>query len=567
VDPFLGMTVGSDILYLTPQDTSLTFQAANLSSVPIACRSIPLDDFLKMMAPDGYEFRSTYRSNDEVNWTVPLSLPLNRAQPVALPVSPDGAPLAPGLYYFRFTLPQENMYSGPYLVVVSPIQITYKLSATDALVWAMDLRTGKPAAGIPVSLYDEKGNQMANGSTDDEGIYQAGISPREDPYNLSYAVLGQPGEENFSMALSSWSSGVSPWEFGLDYRPQPPHLQAYIYTDRPIYRPGQTVYFRTVVRQAYNGRYSLPEQQSLQLKVYGGYGNELDTLEVPLSAFGTGHGQYFLTPDAPPGYYSLGIPDDRYGSTISFQVADYRKPEINLQVGFPSEQVKAGETLSATVNARYFFDAPAGNLPVKWALYENRSFFEIPGYQVGPADTGWLEMYPSRFFGNDIGWQVLTGEGKTDAQGLLNLDLPTVFEENLSPLKPEERRKLTLEVTIQDESGLPVSARAKVEANPAEIYAGLRPDSWSVQAGQQAGFDVQVVDWSGNPAGSRSLQAEFKKVTWTRRAAEPYLGPKFTPQYEPVASTDFKTNGRAGADCLHPRRPGTYQLDVAGRAH
>jgi hypothetical protein len=58
--------------------------------------------------------------------------------------------------------------------------------------------------------------------------------------------------------------------------------------------------------------------------------------------------------------------------------------------------VQSGETLSATVNARYFFDAPAGNVPVKWALYAARSFFDLPDYQVGAQDTRWLDASSSQ---------------------------------------------------------------------------------------------------------------------------------------------------------------------------
>jgi uncharacterized protein YfaS (alpha-2-macroglobulin family) len=80
-----------------------------------------------------------------------------------------------------------------------------------------------------------------------------------------YAILGEPGEDDFGAALSSWSQGLDVYFFGYiaDYRP--PHLEAYLYTDRPVYRPGQTVFFRAIARQAYNGRYTIPEQSNLRL--------------------------------------------------------------------------------------------------------------------------------------------------------------------------------------------------------------------------------------------------------------------------------------------------------------
>jgi uncharacterized protein YfaS (alpha-2-macroglobulin family) len=133
--------------------------------------------------------------------------------------------------------------------------------------------------------------------------------------------------------------------------------------------------------------------------------------------------------------------------------------------------------LSATVNARYFFDAPAGNVPVKWALYAARSFFDLPDYQVGAQDTRWLDAYQFPIFGDSLGTQVATGEGTTDAQGLLTIEVPTVFDQEQFGYDTTQRQKLTLEVTLQDESGLPVSARDEVQVNPTEYYIGLRPDA------------------------------------------------------------------------------------------
>ncbi len=64
-------------------------------------------------------------------------------------------------------------------------------------------------------------------------------------------------------------------------------------------------------------------------------------------------------PNAQPGEYRLGW--DRY--FISFRVADYRKPEINLQVSFDAEEALIGQALTAKVEARYFYDAPASDVP------------------------------------------------------------------------------------------------------------------------------------------------------------------------------------------------------------
>lgn len=559
--PSLVVTIGPDVIFLTSRDASLKAQVTNLPQVSMSLGSVPLGDFIAMVSgPNSYDTRNAYRSKDQRTWTQALEVTPNRAQAAELYLSPERRPLPPGLYHLRVASRLTENYPGPYLLVVSDVHLTFKLSATQALVWAVNLNDDTPLKNAPVTIFDDQGKRLAQGQTDDQGVFIGQIPLIEDPYATYYAVIGQPGEARFGLALSTWDQGLAAWNFGLAVDYTGPHLKAYLYTDRPIYRPGQTVYFRAIVRQAYNGRYTMPELASLPLVVYKNWSEEVARFDLPLSAFATAHGEYALPLDAQPGDYRLASPLDEYNISVNFRVAEYRKPEINLQVSFAAEQIRLGQTLQASVNARYFFDAPAGNLPIKWALYEAPSYFDLPGYQVGAEDTRWLDLYYFPGFYDPLGNLVAEGEAITDPQGNLSLELPTQVA--------DVRTRYTLEVTAQDESGLPVSARARIEANPADFYIGLRPDAWVGRAEEPSGFEVQVVDWEGNPAGVRALHAEFQKVVWVRQEPPPeelYMEPTFVPQYTPVGSTDFQTNEQGQARLSFvPPEPGTYQLDVSG---
>ncbi len=427
--PNISILTGADAIFLTPQDLSLVVQAVNVSQVPLTVGSVPLTDLFTLMGPNGYEQRQNYQSSDQASFTQPLDLEPDEMEKVQLYLTPDQKALRPGIYFVRLNFPQDtsdgtSIFPGPYLVVVSNIQLTFKLSATDALVWAVDTRDGKPLPNAPLVLYDENGQSIASGQTDSEGIFRATFPVRPDPYSPVYAVLGQPDQEQFGMAISSWSSGIEPWDFDISFNPQPPGLFLYLYTDRPIYRPGDTVYFRAITRQAFNGRYSPADLSSLPITIYGAEGRELMDVDLPLSGYGTANGEFDLPKDAQPGYYSItstAAPNTYFG----FQVASYRKPEINLEVSFSEKQALAGERLSAEVNARYFFDAPAGNIPLHWALYSAQDTFNLSGYQVGPEDTNWLNAFRIPNFSPQLGTLIEEGDAQTSADGLLSLDFPT----------------------------------------------------------------------------------------------------------------------------------------------
>lgn len=561
LDPSLYITVGSGALFLTPQESSINVQITNLTELSMTLGSVPLADFKAMIAPGGYDLRQSYEPVDSQTFEQTLDIPPNQNTVVEIPLSLAGEPLAPGFYFLRFNrlnVPAEKIYAGPFLLVVSNVNMVLKQSATDALVWAVDLRTGSPVKNAPVVIYSDTGQALTSGQTDAEGILQETVSVKQNVYSTSLAVLGEPGQETFSATLSHWSLGMDGGSFGYPTDYGPPRLEAYMYTDRPIYRPGQTVFFRAIARQAYNGRYSMPDRPSLSLQLTNGIGEKITTFDLPLSVFGTVNGSYMLPDDAAPGFYRLSSEQANY-SGVSFQVAEYRKPEIDLTVAFSAEQIQAGDTLEAAVNARYFFDAPAGNVPVTWTLFKEPSDFYLPGYQMGKQDDRWLSPFPSPFHPS-FGGQVSQGEGETDSEGRLDLEFAT------DPV--DTRYRYTLEVTAVDESGLPVSARSSSLVNPDEFFIGVRPDAWVGRAEKESGFDVLVVDWDKQPAGERSLHAEFKKVTWERiepTRPDPFTFPTFVPKYTLIGSTDFSTGADGMARlAFTPPEPGSYQLEVSG---
>jgi len=560
-DPSLMVATGSDVIFLTPEQSSITVQVTNLNDITYSLGEVPLEDFQQLIAPGNYEIRQTYRPERELTLLRNLEIPANQSTPVEIPLSLDGGPLAPGIYSLRFSTNVHYIYPGPYLLIVSDINITLKLSATDVLAWAVNLKGGSAVENTPVTVYSERGAALARGQTDADGVFHADIPIREmeDIYGISYAILGEPGQETFSAALSNWGQGLDGGSFGYRVDYTPPHLEAYLYTDRPIYRPGQSVYFRAILRQAYNGRYDLPDQSNLILNLLNDFGEEIATLDLPLSEFGTAHGLYTLPEDTEPGTYRFTSEEANY-SSVAFQVAEYRKPEIDLTVSFPSDQTLAGEKITGTVSANYFFGASAGNVPVSWTLFRSPENFYLPGYQVGKPDTRWLSGIPG-FISLGFQEQVSYGEGQTDPSG--NLDIETVIS------KSDERYRYTLEATVMDESGLPVSARSDVMVNPDEFFIGVRPDAWSGRAGRETGFEVQVVDWDQEPFGEQPLLAQYSKIVWERIDPQPgdLRGfPTYEPHYTLVGSTDFLTgeDGKARIAFIPPE-PGTYQLQVSGR--
>jgi len=568
--PSLNVPFWGYVYFVRPDEPLLKANATNIQRADVSVAPITLDDFQLLTGPESYNALQTFAPQGSLTYSRTYDLTDSRSQPVDLPLAGPDDELATGFYFISVDSPQLQQsvgaqdvtvsYQGPndrkYLVAASHLNLTFKIGATDALLWATDLRTNEPVSA-PFTIYNNAGDPVISAQTDAAGLWYADLSTQEMPGQTYTVVMSEPGQADFGAAQTTWSSGISPWDFGISLRPRAPESETYLYSDRPIYRPGQTVYFRGAVRQAFNGRYTFPELSSVSLELQGNSGRTLQVFELVLSPYGTFHGQYQLSSEAEPGYYTLR--NDDLNAHLSFTVAEYRKPEIELNVAFAREQVEAGEQVRAESEAMYYFGSPAGDVDVQWNLFERPTYFDLPGYQTGMFDDGWL--FPSWADIDRFGRTLESGTARTGADGSLELDFPDLPESDAP-------RTLTLELTAQDESGFPVSARDELAVHPADFYIGLRPDQWVGQSGTAIGFDVFTANWEKDASPSKALQAEFKQVRWERQDPPPevvYGVPTYEPIYTLVSSSNLSTasDGKARLSFV-PEEPGTYMLDVFG---
>lgn len=558
LSPNFVITQGTHDLFMTAEENVIPAQGTNLSSVLVSLGTIPADRYPEVLGPERYQALKNFNPADDRTWRHAVNLPGDTSHRFNLPVSPDGSPLSPGLYRFQVSSSQLPYNPAPFLLAVSHNHLSLKLSPNDVLAWAVDLRSGEPIDGTPIRVFDQGGQVVFQGETDAQGMFFGQFKAPHNLYQESYyAILGQLGEDSFAVTSSTWQQGSAPYLFGLSADYAPERSKTYIYTDRPIYRPGQTVYYRVIERDRKGTGYSLPGKGRAEGKVLGPEG-ELASFDLPMSPFGTAHGQYTLSEFAEPGYYRLESGE----GLVTFQVAEYRKPEIDLEVELSPQTALSGELLQASVEARYYFDAPVGKTELDWSLSARHTPFILPGYQVGSLEDRWFGFPSSMAEGNfQVG--VEAGEGQTSRNGTWTTEF-AVPEEPLPETGISLPATYILETTMADESGFPVSARDEATVHPSQFYIGVNSGKWISKAKQETNFEVKVVDWDKLPDGIRELQADFKKVTWERTGEDPYRI-RYQRKYEPVESLTFQTDTGGTAEVVFvPPEPGAYQLDVHG---
>ena len=549
--PLAAFSRYSSILSLTPdRPPRVEFQARNVGRLDLALYRISQPEFLSL-AEDSYVLYDSPTPRGELvrRWSETVSPAPNVLQTSAVDLQPG--PLAAGTYLLILNSPDDDAAPRGRLVLVRSVELVLKYSARQTLVWAVDLSSGEPLDGLPVQLLDETGNAFASGTTDAEGLWTASYERRhgQQLWNTVYAISGSPADEDYGLTGSTWSDGIDPGESGVWVDLSEPEFAASLYTDRPIYRPGQPVHLRGVVRRVQDARYHLPDLADVRLTITNETGETVYDETLPLSEYGTFNAVLSLSRSASLGVYSASTD---YGS-VYFTVAEYRKPEFSVSVQPSATEVASGDPLTARIEAEYYFGGPVAGAQVDWVAWASPTW--PPGL---PLAVDWFEGGRS---GAYYAWPsydpFAQGTGQTGPDGSLEITLPTEIE-GQRPLD------LMIEATLTESAGLPVTGSASVTLHPASVYLAVRPERYMVRAGALAVLEVAAVDWAGEAVAGQSADVRVERLTWRQVVAA-----DGTLTWESQATMLNRSTVSTGSEGMVlvsfvPPTPGTYRVRAVG---
>ena len=400
------------------------------------------------------------------------------------------------------------------VLVMATANAVLKTTASEALIWVTDLNTGGPLPDVPVTLYDKRYRAVVDGVTDEFGLASfAGLALETAWEARYYAMVGEPGSDLFGVAISNWNEGISSYDFGIytDFYLQPNEPTGYIYTERPVYRPGQPVYFKGIVRLNDDLNYSLPDFEEVWVEI-DSHDETVYTGTLALNSFGSFSGELLLDDEAALGNYWIGV-TTRDGRTVGngyFEVAEFRKPTFQVTVAAAHSDVAAGDTIQIEVDARFFSGGAVVDGTVEWHIRSEEFIFS------GGLNQG---RYSFRSIERDLGYyyydrsyqpsQVIAeGVGRTDGQGRLLLEIPAELQDG------EGSRRFVIEVSVTDVAGNQVSGRRSVIVHRSLVYPGVAAVRSVAEAGQPADIDLIVVDWEGRPAANQPVTVEVVERRW-----------------------------------------------------
>ncbi len=357
---------------------------------------------------------------------------------------------------FLLTVKSDNATVKERLVIVTDIGIAIKRSATDLLVWANRINSLKPVAGGSVKVYSEQNQLIFSSVTDENGIAHI-IGDMSDKTKVPFLITVEDGDDISYLKLDETKVVPDKNLGGASY--QTGAYTAYIFSDRGIYRPGETVHLKAVIR----GRdlNAVDHKFPVSLKIIRPDGREYRTVTDNLNKWGTVAYDIELPKYVMTGKYrlELHIPgSSKILDESQIAVEDFVPPQIKVKVD--SEQERITTDFEYGVNANYLFGSPAAGLAVLSRVTLQPSLFAPDGW------SGYQFNNPENKLKN-INKKV--GAKKLDVNG--NCSFIYKIPENL---KPASAIKAIATVTVTEMSGRAVSAYLSGVVDVYSHYIGIK---------------------------------------------------------------------------------------------
>lgn len=419
-------------------------------------------------------------------------------EPVTLPTLPMG--------FYYVTCAVGTQTRATYLSV-SKIGMATKTSGNNTLCFVSDLQSGEPIAGATI-LTAANGRLRPTTKTDAKGVATLTLPP---------------GDEYKALVLAA--AGDSRAVVDVDRRTlESEDFRTFIYADRPIYRPGDTIQFKGIVRRLQGSNYVLPGGGEIDVKIRDSDETPIKEFKLPVSAQGSFHGSFTTNDEDKPGSYS--IETSYHGSTYSYWIplAAYRKPEFSIDVSAGRKFFVYGERASATVKAEYYFGGPV--IGAKVEAYITRS----PHFEFDDDYDGDYEDYGAGSYQGEYREKV---EAVTNAKGEAVISFETQGKDD--PEIADVDYDYTINASITDASNKYFDATGTVLVTRGDVDAELTTDRYIAAPGETIEASVTVTHYGDESAvPGRSVQLVVGTEEWTGDTAV------FHPQRTLTGTTDAK---------------------------
>jgi len=392
-------------------------------------------------------------------------------------------------------------------VQLTDIGLCWKLNATEAMIYAFSSQTGQPLANVQLQVFNEDSQKAAIATTDENGIARV---PRNKEARHLRATLGA---DCYIIPFDGTLDTVALWRFPVDVEWN--HLKGWkrtakMFTDRNLYRPGETVQLKGVARRFLDNQIELTPGKTAQLIISDSASRILldkkitlsdtgtfdHTLELPAETVGRFTAKLVFPEDPAHAEESSWVADQYRIFTHRFNVQEFRRNAFEVSSNIPEVAAGAKEIV-LNLDATYYQGQPVKNGNIAWYFDSTQTGFypnKFRDYLFGDH-----RKYDPWYWSHYFGYGDSTHRGSSDRNGKTNLDgegkASISFE--LPKLTFPTAMAVSLQSEITDSRDQTLTTRAKATVHPADTYVGISRIDRLIRVGEDPALELIAVDTKG----------------------------------------------------------------------
>ncbi len=485
--------------------TSVNVTAAKLTLLRINDRNLTQQINLRQITTtlSGYSIDQLLNKSGEQLWEGEMVIEGKRNQEIttAIPLSKLLARPQPGIYVMVAEPADKKVASqqdrATQWVVISDLGLT-TFSGEDGLnVFVRSLRSALPLAQVELHLFARNNKRLGKIVTNNTGYGRFDPGLLRGKGGLEPAALMAYGEATDFNFLDLTRPAFDLSDRGVEGRAAPGPMDAFLYSERGVYRPGEAVELMALLRDTRG--YGVADMP-LTLKVIRPDEVEDQRLVLTDPQAGGYHTTLPLASNARTGAWTVRAytdPDAKPVGQLTFQVEDFVPQRLKLELASSANVLQPGKAAQVEVAGHFLYGAAAANLKTEAELIlqeDSNPYPDYPGYQFGLLQDRWdAKRYPVDLIGTDA-------HGKAQA----TIKLTTLPDIN-RPLQGQ------LRVSLFEPGGRPVNRTLNLPYRYQPFAIGIRPKfkDDGIDIGQPASFDIITLDRSGQRQQVSGLKTEF----------------------------------------------------------
>ena len=451
-----------------------------------------------------------------------------------------------GIYFISVESEDEYYRKIQKIVSISDIGLITKMSQNqeDVIVLANSIMQITPIAGLEIKLISNNNQEISKGNTDANGMVIFKNLKKNNP-NFTIAMVTATSKEDFNYLLFD-DTEIETSKFDITGKNfNEAGLDAFIYGDREIYRPGETINLNTVIR---NNNWETPSAIPIKIQVKQPNGKEISSLMTQSNLSGAISHSVKLERYALTGFYNIDVftGNNVLIGSKSISVEDFMPDRIKVTIDVP-EKVELNEKAIVKLQANNLFGPPAADNKYELTFSIKHKTFQPKGYE---SFTFGLDDQTK--FENEL----RTGMTNTKGEGIQLFDI----SEKLANHGLLEGKIL---VSVFDETGRPIHRQKAFEIYTQKQFFGVKIPAYFVGTNATFPIELAALNSAGaNVAGNAVMDIyllEYQTVLEKTEEGLRYVSKK---KEKLIKSQELKFGTKNLVQNFVPKISGEYEIRV-----